>query len=421
MKISWRGKELFKIEFRSNDEYVSSIKNPRGWLTQVMGNGTSSGISVNSENALTLPVYYGGLKVLSEDIAKIPGSVYKKDGKNRNEIVHPSNSLVYSKPNRVLNSFHWRVSMMMHALSFGNGYSRIIRNGDARPVEFKFFDNNYDVRPHVIDDELWYSIKGEINPVPARDMIHIHGIGYNGVEGKGLLQVGKEIIGGGLAAQDYANKNFGGGSLKKVAITIPQAAGPKGIDQNTEDFIKKEWKEAHASNDPMLLPFGMEANEIGLNPEEIKLIETQGFTIQQFSRLARIPLHKLQELKDTHFNNIEHQSVEYVTDSLLPWVIQWEMELNDKTLKESEKGRVYHKWNINSLMRGDLKTRSEFYHAMKLDGNMTGNEIRALEDMNPIPECDTIFTPVNVFNDDLLEAQTKKVLEEIKKTKNNGN
>lgn len=421
MVIKWRGKEVFSIE--SRNEPVSNLKNPLEWLKLVFGNASSSGVNVNSENALTLPVYYGGLKVLGEDIAKIPGGTFKKEKGKRTPIDHISSDLIFKKANKYLNSFHWRCTMMIHALTWGNGYSRIIRNGDARPVEFQFYSTNSDVEPYLIDGELWYKIRGLELPVAAVDMFHIRGIGYDGIKGKPLLSVAKEVIGGGLAAQNYTNTNFNNGALKRIALTVPQAAtGKGGIEADTAKGIKDDWREATQKGDPSILPFGMTVNDVGLNPSEIDLVNTKKFTIGDYSRFTRIPLHKLAELEHAHYNSLEQQSLDYVIDCLTSWVIQFEMEANDKMLTEAEKKYIYHKFNLNSLVRGDMKTRYESYQSAINTGWLSRNEARLLEDMNPGESLDEYFVPVNMYNPEILDAITKKLTKEANlKDQTNGN
>lgn len=421
-KISLFGREFISWEKRSSELPVSNLKNPAEWLLQLLGLQTQAGVTITPDTALTLPVYYAGLKIIGEDIAKISGGVFKKEGNNRVPVNHPIGDLIFQNPNAIHNSFHWRTTTMIHALSWGNGYSLIIRDGNARPIELRLIIKPNDVEPYIIENELWYKVVGMAQPIPAMDMFHIRGIGYDGIKGRAILSVAKEIIGGGLAAQNYSNKTLAGDALKKIAL-VPGATGGKigKVDPDVEAYIQEQWLKNTKSGKPNVLAPGLEVKEVGLNPAEIELISTQEFTVSQFSRITRIPPHKLMDLKNAHFNNIEHQSTEYVIDTLMPWIVQFELETRNKLFTEREKTDHYIKFNVNSLMRGDSAARSAYYHSMKLDGNMTGNEIRSLEEMNPLEGLDSVFTPVNVYTDELLEAQTQKVLEEVKKIMQNGN
>jgi HK97 family phage portal protein len=379
---------------------------------------TASGVTVSAETSLTLPVYYAGLKIIGEDIAKISGGVFKKQGVNRVPIDHVVGNLIFSNPSQIINSFHWRATTMVHAISYGNSYSRIIRDGNARPVELRMYTKPNDVEPMVIDNELWYKVIGEPRAIPAMDIFHIRGIGYDGIKGRAILSVAKEVIGGGLASQKYSNKNFAGGSLKKVAL-VPGAGGLKSgkVDPEVEQYIKDKWMEDQTNGVPSVLAPGLEVKEIGLNPAEIELINTQMFTVEQFARMVRIPPYKLMDLRNAHFNNIEHQSIEYVTDTLLPWIVQFEMEAKNKLFTEREKTDHYLKFNVNSLMRGDSKARAEYYQSAINTGWMNRNEARALEDSNPADGLDEYFVPVNMYSPDILESITEMM---AKKAKENG-
>jgi len=418
-KINLFGREILSWESRSATSPISSIKNPQEWLQQLLGLFTSSGISVSPETALTLPVYYAGLKVIGEDIAKISGGVFKKEGINRIPVNHQSGDLLFTNPSKIINSFHWRLTMIIHAISWGNGYSLVIRDGNARPIELRLIEKPIDVEPYVIDNELWYRVHGFDNPFRPEDVFHIRGIGYNGIKGRPLLHVAKEIIGGGLASQNYSNNQFVNG-LKKVAL-VPAQGSTKGIDPDVEKHLKSKWIEDNKKNEPHVLAPGLEVKEVGLNPSEVQLIEQQEFTVRQFSRMTRIPPHKLMDLANAHFNNIEHQSTEYVMDTLLPWIIQFELEAKNKLLTEKEKVDHYFKFNINSLMRGDSAARSAFYHGAVLDGWMNRNEVRALEDMNPAEGLEQFMMPVNVYTDEMVDLVTKKLAKEIKNNKKDGN
>jgi HK97 family phage portal protein len=420
-KITIFGREFISWESRSTSVSPSSIKNPIEWLLQLFGMQTNSGVVVSPETALTLPVYYAGLKIIGEDIAKISGGVFRKDGENRTPISHPVGDLIFLNPNKIINSFHWRQTMMVHALSWGNGYSHIIRDGNARPIELRLIPNPTDVEPFVIDNELWYKVTGMPQPIPSLDMFHIRGLGYDGIKGRAILAVAKEIIGGGLAAQNYSNKNFSQGALKKVAL-IPGAGGQKvgKVDPDVEEYIKKTWMQDMNDGRPSVLAPGLEIKEVGLNPDEVKLIETQQFTVEQYARMTRIPAYKLNDLRNAHFNNIEQQSIEYVGDTLMPWVIQFELEGRNKLFTEKEKTNHYIKFNLNSLMRGDLKSRYESYQIAVNTGFFNRNEVRSLEDANPADGLDEYFVPVNMYSPEILDIITKKMAKEIQNNQSNG-
>src|SRR3972149_4953804 len=407
-KLTLFGREIFSYEGRS--EPISNLTNPKEWLLKVLGMDTASGVTVSSETSLTLPVYYAGLKIIGEDIAKISGGVFRKKGDNRNLITYPVGILFFPNPKKIIISFNWRATTMVHAISYGNGYSKIISDDNAKPVEVRMYTKPNDVEPMVIDNELWYRVIGEPLPVPAIDMFHIRGIGYDGIKGRAILAVAKEVIGGGLASQKYSNKNYAGGALKKIAL-VPAAGSSKTgrVDQDVEDHIKNKWMEDQQNNMPSVLAPGLEVKEIGLNPAEIDLINTQMFTVEQFARMVRIPPHKLMDLRNAHFNNIEHQSIEYVTDTLLPWIVQFEMEARNKLFAEREKADHYLKFNVNSLMRGDSKARAEYYQSAINTGWMNRNEARALEDSNPADGLDEYFVPVNMYSPEILEIITKKM------------
>lgn len=416
------GREILDTQRRSTTSDISSIKNPREWLQALSGYVNTTNVSVTPDSALTLPIYYGSIKTLSEDIAKIPGGVYRKNGDERQEINgHPIAKLLFGNPNKILNTFHWRISKMTQAIGFGSSYSLIVRNGDAKPLYLTDIEDPRDVTPFVSDGELWYKVRGLEFPVNSINMFHIRGIAYNGYDAKGILSVGSELIGGGLAQQRYVNQNYANGSLKQIALTTPQAGtGAKGLNPDVTDTIKKDFKNDRAKGDISVFPFGIEVKEIGLNPDEIKLIDSQLFTIQQFARMIRMPLSKIMELTNAHYNNIESESINYVTDTLMPWIVQFETEARNKLFTEAEKQNTYIKFNVNSLMRGDSKARQEFYQSAVLTGYMNRNEVRSLEELNPREGLSEYYVPVNTITPEIIDIIAKKAAAELQNIKKDG-
>jgi HK97 family phage portal protein len=158
---------------------------------------------------------------------------------------------------------------------------------------------------------------------------------------------------------------------------------------------------------------GLDFKEIGISPEDAQMLASREFGVEEMARYFRIPLHMVGSMKGSTYSNIEQQAREFIDYTMMPWFTNWESELNDKLFRENEKGQYFVKFNVNALLRGDQKSRMEFYAKGIQWGILNPNDVRRLEDMNPRDGGDDYLTPVNMFTGEQLDLMVEKLKGEI--------
>jgi HK97 family phage portal protein len=356
--------------------------------------------NVTNETALTVSTVYACIRNVSEDIAKMPIKVYIKEGESRFE---QQNNRIWQllnlRPNPDMTGMSLREAINGQAMGWGNGYAYIERFIDGTPKYlWPLRPDRVTVRYTLDTDELYYEVlddNGSPQPIMPNNMIHIHGLGSNGVSGYNIVALMSQSIGAGIAMDKFAGSYFGnglhsGGNLEHPENLSTEAQGR--LKQQIEDQLQGS---DHAFN-LLVLEEGMKFAQTVIDPKASQMIETRQFTVTEFCRWMRVPPHKVADLSRATFSNIEQQNIDYVTDSLLGWMTRWEIEIALKLFTEDERDQGYFVEHITEvLLRGDIKTRYEAYALLWDRGALSPNEIRKLENMNPISGGDQYFVPMN--------------------------
>lgn len=391
----------------------ADIRNPSVFLpNSFIGRKTTSGENVNATSALTFSAYFNALRVISEDIGKLPFLLFKRlkpRGKIK-AITNPIFQLLQGSPNPDMSTMSFRETLTGHALSWGGGVAEIVRNGRGRAVQMwpihpsrvtirRDDDQNlfYEIRVHKSDFSLTRRpevMTGDmVVRLPARDVFHIHGFGDNGISGYSVINFASESFGLGLATQRFGASFFGHGTTLSGVLEHPNQIGTEAADN-----LRKSWNKMYRGSDNAhkigILEEGMTFKPISVSPEEAQFLETRNFQVEEVARWFRIPPHKIQHLAKATFSNIEQQSQEYVTDTLMPWSVRWEHEVMRKLLI-TEPDDLFAKIIFNALLRGDSAARSNFYTKQFAVGGLSSNDIRDLEDDNPVEGGDQYFVPAN--------------------------
>ena len=381
---------IFTGLFRSRDKPQNSYDSPS--YTYFFGR-THAGKRVTDRTALQHTVVYACVRVLSEAIASLPLHVYKYTDKGKERVQqHPLFYLLHDEPNPEMTSFVFRETLMSHLLIYGNAYAQIIRNGRGEVIGL------YPLMPDRIKvdrDErnrlvYIYSRYDEANPnfkvqgdiiLRQEDVLHIPGLGYDGLVGYSPIAMAKNAIGISLACEEYGASFFGNGASPSGVLEHP------GVIKNPER-VREAWQKAYGGNNnhrTAILEEGMKYTPISIPNNEAQFLETRKFQIAEIARLYRVPLHMIGDLEHATFSNIEQQSLEFVKYTLDPWLVRWEQSLQKALLSDSEKGQYFIKFNVEGLLRGDYASRMQGYETARQNGWMSANDIRELEDMNRIP------------------------------------
>jgi len=379
---------------------VSDLRNPALWLVDAFaGRSTTAGQNVNSVSALTLSAYYNGIRVISEDVGKLPFFLLEqlKPRGTRKVIESSIFKMLHQSPNPEMSSMTFRETLTGHALGWGNGYAEIQRNGREKPVALWPIhpsrvlvkrDNDtkqlfYEVR--VSNTEAMRNSKSVENMTiifERQDIFHIHGLGDNGLTGFSVLNMGAESLGFNLAAQKFGSAFYGNGGTVGSILTHPAQ-----LKDTARTNLRNSWNKMHQGADNAskiaILEEGVKFEKIGIPPDEAQFLQTRRFGIEDIARWFRLQPHKIGHLDKATFSNIEMQSIEYVVDTLTPWLIRWEFETKIKVL-DRQPETYFAKIQTNALLRGDSKARANFYTKRFSVGSLSPDDIRDLEDENPI-------------------------------------
>jgi len=404
MSLNQAFTEMFAT--RSADGLVSSAL---GSIFPFFGGSDGVNTVANYKSALTLSAFYNGVEQLSNDVAKLPKYVLKKEGENRLKFSqHPVNYLISQKPNNLMNAFeYWKVVELLCIVK-GNAYSIIERNDfTGYPSQINLQEND-DVHVFKLSGSLFYKIKGKT--YSSADILHFKGFTFDGILGVGVVTFAAKQLGISLDAQTYQQEVY-----KDRGLGYGVIESDKDVEIGNKRAIENGFTEKMSQKNKWKVPMldaGMKYKSISLNPMETQFLESSKNGVIEVCRWLNIAPHKLKDLSQGNFSNIYQQSIEHVQDSVMPRVISKEQEINNKLFPEADADKVYCKFNISALLRGDLDMKQKYYTAAIYSGYMTRNEIRALEDLNPIDGLQEPLQPVNM--------QTLTIaLEQMKQNANN--
>ncbi len=275
---------------------------------------------------------------------------------------------------------------MTQLLLWGNAYAQIVRGKGGQVLEL------WPLSPagmEIIRDEktkqlVYRHTEGvKTTEYKPEQIFHIPGLGFDGVKGLSPIAMAREAIGLALATEEFGARFFGNGARPGGILEHP------GVVKDPEK-LRKSWEEVYKglqnSHKIAVLEEGMKYHEIGIPPEDAQFLETRKFQLNEICRLFRVPPHLVGDLERATFSNIEHQSIDFVVHTIRPWLVRWEQAIIKDLLLPEERKLYFPKFNVDGLLRGDFKTRMEGYAIGRQNGWYSANDIRELEDMNPIPE-----------------------------------
>ena len=385
---------LFARLFRSSPENPStSLSNPAAWLTGLFGT-SKTGVQVSEDNALTFSAVYAAVRIISETIASIPLNVYQADGETRVKAVgHPVQDLLAKAPNSVSSTFTFREAMASNLVLHGNAYAKIEMNAAGRPTALIPL-NPMKVEVKVVDGEKVY-VFDKKHTYLDYEILHFVGLSFNGLTGKSPLSMAREAVAIGLAAQEYGARFYSNGANAGGVITAPGRLNTEVVKR-----LRESWNRAQSGNSnshsTAILEEGMKYEKIGLDPEAAQFLQSRKFQVNEIARIFRIPPSYLADLENSSTRaNTEQQAIQFVRDCITPYVRRMEVELNRKLFREDEPN-LYAYFTMEGLMRGDQKARYEAYATARQWGWLSVNDIRDLENLNPVEGGDIYLQPLNM-------------------------
>ena len=353
---------------------------------------STAGKTVNERTAMQMTAVYACVRILAESIASLPLHLYEK-GENGDRIKaedHPLYFLLHDEPNPEMTSFIFREVMVTHLLLWGNCYAQILRNGRGEVIGlYPLMPNKMSVERDQ-NGQLFYRyqrINGEPPAMESTDVIllpedvlHIPGLGYDGLVGMSPIAACRNAVGMGLAADEYGSRFLSNGATPAGVLETPTLI--KDVSKLRDSWEKAYGGTGNAGRVAILVTF----KPISMSPQDSQLLETRQYQLTEIARIFRIPPHMLQDLSRATFSNIEEQSLEFVKYTLNPWIIRWEQGMTKALLNAEEKRRYSIRFNVDGLLRGDYKSRMEGYRIGVSSGILSVNDCRRLENMDLLPE-----------------------------------
>lgn len=294
-----------------------------------------------------------------------------------------------------MTSFVFRETLMTHLLLWGNAYAQIIRNGKGEVIAlYPLMPNRMEVNRDK-NGKLYYqyttssedakTMEGSTVLLDPSDVLHVPGLGFDGLVGYSPIAMAKNAIGLAIATEEYGSKFFANGAAPSGVLEHPGV-----IKDPTK--LRDSWNRAFGgssnSNKVAVLEEGVKYTPISISPEQAQFLETRKFQINEIARIFRVPPHMVGDLEKSSFSNIEQQSLEFVKYTLQPWIIRWEQNLQKALLTEEEKKTYFFIFNVEGLLRGDYQSRMQGYATARQNGWMSANDIRELENLDKIPAED---------------------------------
>ena len=383
-------------------------------LMGYLGRGrTYSGANVTEGTALTYSAFWAAVRLIANSVAALPLFLYRRlpaGGKER-FTGHPLNRLLHDDFNPEMSSVVARQTLQQHALVWGNGYAEIERSVSGAPLAI------WPITPDrvIVDRQngrVVYRVAQSRGPevvLQAEDVLHIPGLGFDGLKGYSVVQTFRETIGLPIATQRYGAQFFGNGAVSSLAVSHPGT-----LSDTAQRHLKESLNEAIAGerkHSVLVLEENIKVERISIPPDDAQFLETQKFSVSEIARIFGVPPHMIGDLERATFSNIEHQAIEFVVNCLRPWLVIWEAEYRRKLIRPLEQQIQFAEHVIDGLLRGDTASRYAAYAIGRQWGWLSPDDVRELENMNPIAGGNTYLVPINMMPADRLDEWVDKQVE----------
>jgi len=365
---------------------------------------SSAGVDVTLTSAQTHTTVMTCYRILSESIASLPIHLMKRTAKSgkvtkEKDYANPLYNLLNLSPNGEMSRFNWIESMMMNLVSRGNGYTQIIRNGRDKVVALYplLSDNMRIVRSESGELAYIYNTAktGDVW-LEKSQVLHVRGLSLDGISGMSPIMYSANSIGLSMALEEFGSNFFKNGANPGAVYEMPNKLSDDAFER-LRTSLKEKYESLKNSGKPMLLEEGLQFKQIGVANNESQFLESRKFQKSEIASIFRIPPHLVNDLEHATFTNIEQQSLEFVTYTLTPWVQRFEQALNIALFAETDN---YASFNMDAMIRGDIKSRYDAHGTAIRDGWLTRNEVREQEGKNPLDGLDEPILPLNMTQGD---------------------
>lgn len=363
------------------------------------GGASSTGMVVTQETAMRISAVYACVRVLAESLAQLPLIYYERSG-NRKEraIAQRMYTILHDAPNEFQTSFEFRETAMAHLCLRGKAYAYINRSSTGEVLELlPMMPDRVEAKQNK-DWSISYKFKDADNnliPLRQNQVFRLIGMSLDGFNGISPIAYQRETLGIALAADKHTALTFKNGAKMTGILTNPGHFSSKDVAIR----VKESWDASANGNNAFSTPLledGLDWKQVSMSNRDAQYIESRKYNTEDIARIFRVPPHKIGHLEKATNNNIEHQGLEFVTDSMMPWLVRWEQSIARDLLTPPQRQRYFAEFLVDGLLRGDTTARGEFYNKLWNMGALSPNEIRAKENMNPRDGGDTYYVPLNM-------------------------
>ncbi|MGE5417484.1 MAG: phage portal protein [Acidobacteriota bacterium] len=350
--------------------------------------GTTSGKAVNERTAMQTTAVFACVRILAETIASLPLNVYRYTDRGKEKAVdHQLYTLLHDEPNPEMTSFVFRETLMSHLLLWGNAYAQIIRNGRGNVLALYPLLPDRMTVDRTTDGQIYYEYRKDTGYVILRpeDVLHIPGLGFDGLIGYSPIAMAKNAVGMAIATEEYGARFFANGANPGGVLEHPGVVKDPAKIRESWNAVYQGTGNAHRI---AVLEEGMKFQSIGIPPEQAQFLETRKFQTEEICRIFRVPPHLVANLDKATFSNIEHQSISFVVHTIRPWLVRLEQSMNRSLLSKAEKAQYFTGFVVEGLLRGDYTSRMQGYAVGIQNGFLSPNDVRALENLNAIEHGD---------------------------------
>ncbi|MDD5486687.1 MAG: phage portal protein [Dehalococcoidales bacterium] len=353
------------------------------------GDTTPSGVTVNQTKALGITAFWAGVRIISQTIAGLPCEPYERTEKGRRLATeHPAYKLLHIRPNPFMTPFTFKEIRAAHCLTWGNSYAEIEYDKGGRPIAlWPLLPDR--TEPVIKNGEKIYStvINGVKIYLSADRVLHVPGLGFDGIKGYNVIKMHRDSLGLTIAANEYGAQFFGNSGRPSGVIKHPGNPEPDERQQ-----LREEWNQMHTglnkAQRTAVLWGNMDWKPITIPPEEAQFLTTRQMQIEEVARILNInPILLQQTSKQTSWGSgVEKFLVAFGKFTIMPWLERDEDAFNWDLFRDNERGKFYVKYNINQLLRGDAKMQAEILEIKRRNGVINADEWRELEEQNPLPD-----------------------------------
>jgi len=381
-------------------ETRGSISDPNMWMVPYYNSTSKAGVTVTPDTALNSATVYACVRILAETMASLPLVIYRRtaDGGKKPFDTHPLYDLLHNLPNELQTSFEFREMLQGHLCLRGNAYAYKELDGNGNVISITPLNA---ARMNVIkelDGRIWYEYIDDLGKsfrYPPDFIWHIRGLSSDGLRGLSPITLARETIGLAIASEQYGAQFFGNsatpGSILEHPGQLKQAARDN-LRRSIDDFAtSKRWK-------TMILEEGMKWHSVGMNNNDAQFLETRTFEVKEIARWFNVPLVMLGESdKTSTFASAEQFFLSFATHTIRPWCVRWEQSINRCLFTPKERKKYFAEFKIDALLRGDLSSRYTAYATARQWGWLSVNDIRGLENLNPVENGDIFLQPMNMI------------------------